>query len=293
MNNNQVFRNRHGFLQIQDLPTKEYLKKYYAEKYFQVEKKETNQSRLSREIVYFENKFKEIEVIINKHLGKKTYSLLDLGAGEGWELAYFAKKGIEVLGVDYSEYGVESCNPDMIDNFLVGDIDETLNELIGGNKKFDVITLNHVLEHVLDPIDLVSRLSKIINKGGILIIKVPNDFSLLQKYLLENQFIDKEFWLAPPDHLNYFDKNSLIAFIESFSYSTLEIFGDFPIDINLFNPDTNYVQKKDTGKRCYDAKLAFDTYLHKTFPVEKIVEFYSSILEVDLGRSITGFFRYE
>ncbi len=45
---------------------------------------------------------------------------------------------------------------------------------------FDVVHMNNVLEHIPDPISLVSLARDLLEPGGIVCINVPNDFSPFQ-----------------------------------------------------------------------------------------------------------------
>src|SRR5690606_22540882 len=68
---------------------------------------------------------------------------------------------------------------------------------------FDVITLNHVLEHLSEPYESLSKIKILLKKEGLLIVGVPNSRSLAH-------FLFKENWyqLDTPRHMiNYSDRN--------------------------------------------------------------------------------------
>jgi SAM-dependent methyltransferase len=68
---------------------------------------------------------------------------------------------------------------------------------------FDIITLNHVLEHTNNPNEVLSKIKEIINKKGILIIGVPNSKSLAYRLFGKNWY-----QLDIPRHIiNYSDYN--------------------------------------------------------------------------------------
>ena len=54
-------------------------------------------------------------------------------------------------------------------------------------KTFNVITLNNLLEHVIDPSYTIELASQLLNIDGVLIIEVPNDFSNYQNFLKEKK----------------------------------------------------------------------------------------------------------
>jgi 2-polyprenyl-3-methyl-5-hydroxy-6-metoxy-1,4-benzoquinol methylase/DNA-directed RNA polymerase subunit RPC12/RpoP len=86
------------------------------------------------------------------------------------------------------------------------------NDFVNQNSgKFDIVTLWHVLEHVPDPIELLSNAVKIANpKGGIVCIELPNaDDELIQ---FSSAFKNRSFMI---EHISYFDKRTLdrLAFL--------------------------------------------------------------------------------
>jgi hypothetical protein len=73
--------------------------------------------------------------------------------------------------------------------------------------------MNNLLEHVIDPSETMDKATALLAEGGVIVIQVPNDFSAYQQFLLENKYIEHPFWIAYPDHLNYFTCESLNAFL--------------------------------------------------------------------------------
>lgn len=50
-----------------------------------------------------------------------------------------------------------------------------------GDNSFDIITCNHVLEHIADAKCIVSELSRVLKPGGLMFIETPNERSLWGK----------------------------------------------------------------------------------------------------------------
>ena len=101
--------------------------------------------------------------------------------------------------------------------------------------------------------------------------------------------IDREFWVAYPDHLSYFCKDGLENLASASGYRQLFSMGDYPIDINLLNPNSNYVRNKQVGKSCYRAKVEFENLLHQN-DLEKVIQYYKSLIDLGLGRLLISFF---
>ena len=75
------------------------------------------------------------------------------------------------------------------------------------NEKYDVVCLQNVIEHVRDPETLIALAEKYLALDGCIFVQVPNDFSEVQAFCLEQNFVGNEYWIAPPQHLNYFSKD--------------------------------------------------------------------------------------
>ena len=101
-----------------------------------------------------------------------------------------------------------------------------LESEIDSGKQYDVVWLQNVLEHVLDSVVLMQTLRKLIAPRGIAVITVPNDCSNIQIEALEKRFIDRPFWILPPDHISYFDYKSLTNIAKNTCWEVLDIIAD-------------------------------------------------------------------
>ena len=135
--------------------------------------------------------------LIKKYQHKTDISVLDIGCGTG----DFLKYGIEKMKC--SGVGVEP-NLDARKRAEEKNLKvfEELHQV--ENKKFDVITLWHVLEHVADLDNYFSFFNEKLNDDGLLVIAVPNFKSYDAQYY-------KEFWAAwdVPRHLWHFSRTSI------------------------------------------------------------------------------------
>lgn len=287
-----VEKNKYGFYSIKEIPSKEELKEYYETKYYQNEVEydhkysEEEQNYISNKIAQKHRKAQELM----GHVSDENNSILDVGCGEGWTLKYFNEKGWDVTGVDFSEFGVKMHNPDLLDNVRQGDLEEKLQDLIKEGAKFDLVWLDNVLEHVIDPLKVLKMCNDLTNSGGILIIEVPNDFSPLQKHLIEKKIVSKPFWVAPPDHLSYFNKDGLNAICDDAGWSCLANMSDFAIDLFLLNSNTNYVENSEVGKSCHLARIAIENFLHEQ-GIDKVNKYYEALADLGLGREIIGYYQ--
>lgn len=285
--------NRYGFYEVVNKPTELELKEYYSKKYYQEGKGTYQKSYSEDELKYFQNKISQKVFVLEREfspasLAKK--SLLDIGSGEGWVLHYFKKKGWRVTGIDFSDHGCRSFNPDCLVDMMIGDIYESIHIIKRKATSYSVIWLDNVLEHVTNTFGLLSDCREMIDKEGALVIEVPNDYSPLQQYLLQRNYVNSEFWVALPDHLSYFNKNGLLNLAREAGWESVFVMADFPIDFSLVNPDTNYVNEKVKGKNCNRSRVEIDNLMH-SISVEKTVAYYRALADLGLGRQIIAFFK--
>jgi len=290
----KVIKNSFNFFELKEKPSEEELKNYYEKKYFQEDKGSYTIRYADDEISYNNNKLNQRYAVLENIMDAKEVGMkfLDVGCGEGWALSFFKRKKWDVLGLDFSDFGCKSHNQDCLSHLRVGNIYETLASLVIENQKFDVIWLDNVLEHVLDPLSLLQKCKSLIKDRGVLVIEVPNDFSPLQQFLYNKGIVAKPFWIVIPDHISYFNSDGLDAICRSTGWETKFLMSDFPIDLNLFNPNTNYVNEPTKGKSCHQARVDIENFLSSMF-VTELNNLYQQIAKMGLGRSIVSFLQVE
>ena len=294
---NNVTKNEYGFYTLKELPTDEERKNYYKEKYYQEGKGSYEVNYTEEELCFFEEKLEQRYIIIkeNLHINYKDcsdISLLDVGCGEGFALVFFRKKGFAVLGLDYSDAGIKNHNIGVLDNVMIGDIYNSIISLIANGSRFDIVNMDNVLEHVVDPKYLLENVCTLLNDGGIVVIEVPNDFSYLQEYFWNHGIIKKDYWVVPLDHISYFNKVGLINLCKDVGLNCVDYLSDILIEFSALNPNTNYFENKSVGKSCHFARIAQEHIFHSISP-KKTIELYRILGEMELGRSIIGIFQKE
>lgn len=290
MNDSRLKKHPLGYWEILNKPTKNELQDYYAKKYYQEGNGSYELEYSEEELVYFNVKLEQRWGVLQKYLAasQQQKRFLDVGCGEGYALSFFRKLDWIVKGFDFSSAGVQSKNPSSLDALVTGDIFQLLEEEIISNKTYEVIWLQNVLEHVLDPLNLLKSLQELVAPDGFLVVTVPNDFSITQQAALSLSHIDTPFWVAPPDHLSYFDQSSLKNIANATNWKCVELLGDFPIDWFLFHPESNYVRNHLVGKAAHNARVAIENMIHGN-SLQDVINFWSSAAKLGLGRDITAF----
>lgn len=176
-------------------PQPENLNPYYdSEDYIShTDSKKSFTDRLYQ-LVKQKNLKNKLQIVDNQLDKPKT--LLDFGAGTG-DFGIKAKNsGFKVVGVEPNEKARQMARQKGFE------LQPNLGNLSG--KKFQVVTLWHVLEHLPNLEDQVASLVSLLEDDGILVIAVPNFKSFDAKYY-------KSYWAAydVPRHLWHFSKKSI------------------------------------------------------------------------------------
>ncbi|NMM47000.1 class I SAM-dependent methyltransferase [Marinigracilibium pacificum] len=147
--------------------------------------------------------------LVKKNTKASDINLLDVGSGTGYFVNYCNNNGIHAEGYepdnDARNKASELHNIKLYNSW--GDI----------HKTYEVITMWHVLEHVPDLNEEMTRLKNLLTPNGILIIAVPNRESYDEK-------IYKQEWAAydVPRHLYHFRKQDIISLAKKYKLSFIE-----------------------------------------------------------------------
>lgn len=149
----------------------------------------------------FQNIFAKRLAIISKL--KKHGKVLEIGSSVGILLSLLKNKGWKVEGIEPSEEARAIAVKSGIPTYS-----STFEKVNLGKEKYDVVILNHVLEHMDDPIKVLKKVQVILRKDGIVLIDVPNFGSL-------SAGVRKERWryILPQEHKFHFTKNSLASIL--------------------------------------------------------------------------------
>ena len=119
-------------------------------------------------------------------MGDKKWKILDIGCGNGDFLSKLDSSRVERYGIEINKRGCEMCLRRGLRAY-----NQELTNIDFQDKKFDVITLWHVLEHTEKPMELLNKIYQILKKDGVLAFITPNTDSFGFKWGKENWF---HFW---------------------------------------------------------------------------------------------------
>lgn len=97
--------------------------------------------------------------------------ILDVGCGSGAYAGQLRKQGVEVHGVTLSPAEQEQAASKM-ERAVLANVETWTPDYPTGY--FDAFLLSHILEHLVDPVQTLRRLSPILRPGGRVYVAVPN-----------------------------------------------------------------------------------------------------------------------
>ena len=131
------------------------------------------------------------------NIDESALSVMDIGCGRALLLQEFSKLGTACLGIERDEF--PGTAPRGVDVHIGALGDEELS-----GRRFDIIIIWHVLEHITDLGSLLKELPAHLNPGGLLVISVPNFSSWQSRFFRQHWF-----HLDIPRHVTHFEKEWL------------------------------------------------------------------------------------
>ena len=139
----------------------------------------------------------------------KGKNLLEIGSGEGFVLELFEKKGFNVNGIEASKDNLRLIKKKLRTGECKIGFAEDLPDY---DKKFDVIIMSHVLEHLINCRLVISSLRELLAEDGIIFIEVPNCEDLIT--------LEHSVFTQP--HLHHFTEKSFEFLFKSCGYEIIK-----------------------------------------------------------------------
>lgn len=281
-----VSRHELGFWQLDPKPGADETGEFYISRYYDLIRRQGRAPEIGRLMAGGEKAARErdwlqktlyadLAALLETHAPAK--SVLDIGCGTGEFISYLNGRGFEAAGIEPSREAAARAREQGLDVFE-GDFGGYLESPAARERKAGAVTLLNVLEHVPEPADLMTGIKRVLAPGGVLLVVVPNDFSELQDFALQALDADP-WWIARPDHINYFDFDSMRGFLEALGLEVLHQQGSFPMELFLLMGES-YLGDPEAGARCHDRRRKFEMALPDGFR-QKL---YTALGNIGVGR---------
>ena len=142
-----------------------------------------------------------------KEILNTNKTILEIGSGHGEAIYNFDKIGYNVTGIEPDKTNVSFINKKLTNSIcMIGKA-----ENISFDKKFDIIWLNHVFEHLSKPIEFLKKIESVLDQHGFIFIEVPS---------VERVNDWRKFNSAP--HAYNYSKQSLINISKKANYKIIK-----------------------------------------------------------------------
>ncbi len=281
-----------GYRRLEPLPSDSTLTEFYESRYYDLIRKGGRAPELRRHLVGGDEGRGELEwlratlyddlaTVLGEQLSGKR--VLDVGCGTGELVAYFAERGFVAEGIEPSAEAAAEARAR--GRTVTSSRLEPFAARADRAGAYDAVTFLNVMEHVPSPIEILRATKQMLAPGGIVAIRVPNDFNDLQLATQEHLGL-RPYWVAVPDHVNYFTVRSLVGVLDRVGFDVVHTQTDFPMELFLLMGD-DYVSNPALGPECHKKRVA----LELAMPAAVRRRLYMALAAADLGRNTLVFAR--
>lgn len=153
---------------------------------------------------------------------------LDVGCGTGafGALLRGTLPNARVVGIEMVPNAAAQARENL-DQVIEGAVETAIGNLEDGS--FDCIVCNDVLEHLIDPWDILRRLHNALRPDGSVVASIPNvrHFPVFKNYFFEADWKYEKWGVMDRTHLRFFTKSSVVRLFTETGYVVDRIEGIF------------------------------------------------------------------
>jgi 2-polyprenyl-3-methyl-5-hydroxy-6-metoxy-1,4-benzoquinol methylase len=176
---------------------------------------------------------------LRNYINLKKSNVLEFGSATGQMTQILSQRTKKVVAVDGSSEFIKIAKK-RVNNAGNVQFIETYFENFATNEKFDCLIFHHILEHIKDPVSLLSNVLRVINKNGIIAVSVPNSHALSRQLAVKMGLLNSIYDLTKNDinhgHFRVYDWKILEEQITESGYSIL---GRHGLSFKLFSDKQN------------------------------------------------------
>ncbi|MFA5339977.1 MAG: class I SAM-dependent methyltransferase [Candidatus Omnitrophota bacterium] len=151
-----------------------------------------------------------------------TKRLLDVGCGDGGLSARLKERGIEVVGIEKIEK-LCSIAKGKLNNVISGDIEKL--QLPYPEGYFDCIMYADILEHLIEPLNILEKQKIYLQKDGYVIASIPNVryYKVILRLILSGTWDYSDAGMLDKTHVRFFGLVNIVELFNRAGYSIIEI----------------------------------------------------------------------
>ena len=232
-----------GLIYLSHRVKKTFIKSYYPESYYQVNTGDPE--------AILKTPHEKEKLILMKSFGlleDNKKSLLDIGCNKGEFLENLKRLGWNALdGVEFDKDCVEFAKARYNLDVFMGEFKD-----YSDNKKFDIITFWHSLEHLYDINSAIKKGAGLLKQNGTIVISVPNIKSI-QAHMMGRHW----YHIDLPRHIVFFEKHTLKKLLRNYNfvikdrtykYPAHNLYGWYNSFLNVYN---GFKRKTDKGEKIH------------------------------------------
>lgn len=150
-------------------------------------------------------------------LPSRSERVLEIGCGSGATLAWLKKMGLaeHTTGIELAEH-MANLAVNNVDCLITGDA-EAMLEHESSASVYDLVLCLDVLEHMIDPWQMMNKIARVLKPGGMVVSSIPNirHFSVLMPLVFKGQWNYLDEGILDRTHLRFFTRESAIALMKT------------------------------------------------------------------------------
>jgi len=283
---------RSGYYRLDPVPSDKELTSFYESRYYDLIRKGGRAPELrrlseggpaaQREREWLrQGLYRDIAETL-REIAPTTARVLDVGAGTGDFVRFMRESGYQAEGIEPAKEPSSAAREQGLPIHTA-----TLSSWASDPSRagtVDAVVMVDVLEHVPDPEAALAQTLTLLSPSGLVVIRVPNDFSEIQESARKLLMKDPPWWVCAPDHINYFSVRSLQKFLGNWGMKTAFVMTDFPMEFFLLMGD-DYTADPAVGAAVHEKRVKFELALPPTLRRK----LYAALASVGIGRSVMAF----
>lgn len=157
-----------------ELMLDKFYKTYYGEHAVSLLNKGNLQKKILGANIYDDVRISKLSTLLNISGSR----VLDVGCGDGEFLIKLKHLGAQIAGIDLSREAINAARNNGVERAFQIKFSDFFDAI-----QYDLIILNDVVEHPLDPLNLILKAKSLLRDGGLILIWTPNN---------DNIFLDSE-----------------------------------------------------------------------------------------------------